>query len=287
MHIPIVYINGLFWTIDNAKISVLDRGFNYGDGLFETMRSYSGNVYRLECHLNRLFKSAGSIFIDLPMTKNEIRSAINQLLELNKLSNSLVRLTISRGQQEPGINIDYSAPPTIVIMARPTSRIKDNALKKGVGIKIHKNSGIRIQGIPNQIKSCNYLSNILLREKAIKEGCFETILLDSNNNITEGTFTNIFIIKNKKLLTPIVNEFVLNGITRQAILDICQENNIPYKEDILKEKNLCEADEIFLTNSGIEILPVVSINHCKLKNIIPGPITKRIRLLLLKSFEQY
>ena len=287
MHIPIVYINGLFWTIDNAKISVLDRGFNYGDGLFETMRSYSGNVYRLECHLNRLFKSAGSIFIDLPMTKNEIRSAINQLLELNKLSNSLVRLTISRGQQEPGINIDYSAPPTIVIMARPTSRIKDNALKKGVGIKIHKNSGIRIQGIPNQIKSCNYLSNILLREKAIKEGCFETILLDSNNNITEGTFTNIFIIKNKKLLTPIVNEFVLNGITRQAILDICQENNIPYKEDILKEKNLYEADEIFLTNSGIEILPVVSINHCKLKNIIPGPITKRIRLLLLKSFEQY
>jgi branched-chain amino acid aminotransferase len=287
MHIPIVYINGLFWTIDNAKISVLDRGFNYGDGLFETMRSYSGNVYRLECHLNRLFKSAGSIFIDLPMTKNEIRSAINQLLELNKLSNSLVRLTISRGQQEPGINIDYSAPPTIVIMARPTSRIKDNALKKGVGIKIHKNSGIRIQGIPNQIKSCNYLSNILLREKAIKEGCFETILLDNNNNITEGTFTNIFIIKNKKLLTPIVNEFVLNGITRQAILDICQENNIPYKEDILKEKNLYEADEIFLTNSGIEILPVVSINHCKLKNIIPGPITKRIRLLLLKSFDQY
>ena len=287
MHIPIVYINGLFWTIDNAKISVLDRWFNYGDGLFETMRSYSGNVYRLECHLNRLFKSAGSIFIDLPMTKNEIRSAINQLLELNKLSNSLVRLTISRGQQEPGINIDYSAPPTIVIMARPTSRIKDNALKKGVGIKIHKNSGIRIQGIPNQIKSCNYLSNILLREKAIKEGCFETILLDSNNNITEGTFTNIFIIKNKKLLTPIVNEFVLNGITRQAILDICQENNIPYKEDILKEKNLYEADEIFLTNSGIEILPVVSINHCKLKNIIPGPITKRIRLLLLKSFDQY
>ena len=287
MHIPIVYINGLFWTIDNAKISVLDRGFNYGDGLFETMRSYSGNVYRLECHLNRLFKSAGLIFIDLPMTKNEIRSAINQLLELNKLSNSLVRLTISRGQQEPGINIDYSAPPTIVIMARPTSRIKDNALKKGVGIKIHKNSGIRIQGIPNQIKSCNYLSNILLREKAIKEGCFETILLDNNNNITEGTFTNIFIIKNKKLLTPIVNEFVLNGITRQAILDICQENNIPYKEDILKEKNLYEADEIFLTNSGIEILPVVSINHCKLKNIIPGPITKRIRLLLLKSFEQY
>jgi branched-chain amino acid aminotransferase len=286
MHTPIVYINGLFWTIDNANVSVLDRGFNYGDGLFETMRSYSGKVYRLECHLDRLFASSRSIFIDLPMTKNEIRSAINVSIELNNLSNAIVRLTVTRGQQESGINIDYNAPPTVVIMARPVKVIKNNVFKKGVGIKLYKNSGIRIQGIPNQIKSCNYLSNILLREKAIKEGCFETILLDHDNNVTEGTFSNIFIIKNKQLLTPRLNEFVLNGITRKAILDICQENNIPCKEDTIIEKNLYEADEIFLTNSGIEILPVAHINHRKLKNIIPGPITKRIRFLLLKSFEE-
>jgi branched-chain amino acid aminotransferase len=286
MHRPIVYINGLFWTIDNAKISVLDRGFNYGDGLFETMRSYSGKVYRLECHLDRLFQSARSIFIDLPMTKNEIRSAINVSIELNKLSNAIVRLTLTRGQQESGINIDYSAPPTVVIIARPAKVFKNNVFKKGVGIKLYKNSGIRIQGIPNQIKSCNYLSNILLREKAIKEGCFETILLNHDNNVTEGTFSNIFIIKNKELLTPRLNEFILNGITRQAILDICKKNNIPYKEDTIIEKNLYEADEIFLTNSGIEILPVAHINHRKLKNVIPGPITKRIRFMLLKSFEE-
>ena len=138
MRTPIVYINGLFWAIDKATISVLDRGFAYGDGLFETMRSYSGKIFRLECHLDRLFHSACSIFIDLPMTKNEIRSAINASIELNKLSNSIVRLTITRGEQDPGINIDYNAPPTVVILVRPTKVISKNVYKKGIGIKLYK-----------------------------------------------------------------------------------------------------------------------------------------------------
>jgi branched-chain amino acid aminotransferase len=286
MHTPIVYINGLFWTIDKATVSVLDRGFTYGDGLFETMRSYSGKIFRLECHLDRLLQSARSIFIDLPMTKNEIRSAINASIQINMLSNSIVRITISRGEQDPGINIDYNAPPTVVIFARPLERIPKKIYKNGVGIKLYKNSGIQIQGIPNQIKSCNYLSNILLRERGIKEGFFESILLDHNNNITEGTISNIFIIKNNQLKTPHVNKFVLSGITRQAILDICRENSISFMEDTITEKNMQEADEIFLTNSVIGVLPVSQINHQKLKNKIPGPITKKIGMLLLKSFEE-
>ena len=265
MRTPIVYINGLFWAIDKATISVLDRGFTYGDGLFETMRSYSGKIFRLECHLDRLFRSARSIFIDLPMTKNEIRSAINASIELNKLSNSIVRLTITRGEQDPGLNIDYSAPPTVVILVRPTKVISKNVYKKGIGIKLYKKSAIRTQGISNQIKSCNYLSNILLREKAIKEGFFEAILLDNDNNATEGTFSNIFIIKNNQLKTPSLNEFVLSGIIRKAILDICRANNISFKETAITEKDLYEADEIFLTNSGIEVLPVSNINHRNLK----------------------
>jgi branched-chain amino acid aminotransferase len=286
MHTPIVYINGLFWTIDKANVSVLDRGFTYGDGLFETMRSYSGKIFRLECHLDRLLQSARSIFIDLPMTKNEIRSAINTSIQINMLSNSIVRITITRGVQDPGINIDYNAPPTVVIFARPLESIPEKIYKNGVGIKLYKNSGIQIQGIPNQIKSCNYLPNILLRERGIKEGCFESILLDHNNNITEGTISNIFIIKNNQLKTPRVNEFVLSGITRQAILDICRENSISFMEDTITEKNMQEADEIFLTNSVIGVLPVSQINHQKLKNTIPGSITKKIGMLLLKSFEE-
>lgn len=286
MRTPIVYINGLFWAIDKATISVLDRGFTYGDGLFETMRSYSGKIFRLECHLDRLFRSARLIFIDLPMTKNEIRSAINASIELNKLSNSIVRLTITRGEQDPGLNIDYSAPPTVVILVRPTKVISKNVYKKGIGIKLYKKSAIRTQGISNQIKSCNYLSNILLREKAIKEGFFEAILLDNDNNATEGTISNIFIIKNNQLKTPSLNEFVLSGIIRKSILDICRANNISFKETAITEKDLYEADEIFLTNSGIEVLPVSNINHRNLKDINPNSMTTRIHTLLLKSFEE-
>ena len=283
---PIVYINGLFWTIDKANISVLDRGFTYGDGLFETMRVYSGKIFRLEHHLDRLFQSARSIFIELPITKNEIHSAIYAAIKLNGLSDSIVRLTVTRGELGSGVNVDYSSPPTIVILVKPVKAISKKTYKEGIGIKLYKKSAIRTQGISNKIKSCNYLSNIILRENALKENFFEAVLLDHNHNVTEGTISNIFIIKNNQLKTPILNEFVLSGIIRQAILDLCLENNMPFKEDRITERELYEADELFLTNSGIEILPVRNINHHKLKNRGTRPMTKHIHMLLLKSFEE-
>jgi len=286
MRTPIVYINGLFWTIDKANISVLDRGFTYGDGLFETMRVYSGKIFRLGHHLDRLFQSARSIFIELPITKNEIQSAIYAAIKLNGLSDSIVRLTVTRGELGSGVNVDYSSPPTIVILVKPVKAISKKTYKEGIGIKLYKKSAIRTQGISNKIKSCNYLSNILLRENALKENFFEAILLDHNHNVTEGTISNIFIIKNNQLKTPITNEFVLSGIIRQAILDLCLENNIPFKEDVITERELYEADELFLTNSAIEILPVRNINHHKLKNRGMRPMTKHIHMLLLKSFEE-
>ena len=283
---PIVYINGLFWTIDKANISVLDRGFTYGDGLFETMRVHAGKIFRLEHHLNRLFQSARSIFIELPITRNEIRSAIYAAIKLNGLSDSIVRLTVTRGELGSGVNVDYSSPPTIVILVKPVKAISKKTYKEGIGIKLYKKSAIRTQGISNKIKSCNYLSNIILRENALKENFFEAILLDHNHNVTEGTISNIFIIKNNQLKTPITNEFVLSGIIRQAILDLCLENNIPFKEDLITERELYEADELFLTNSAIEILPVRNINHHKLKNRGMRPMTKHIHMPILKSFEE-
>jgi branched-chain amino acid aminotransferase len=283
---PIVYINGLFWTIDNANISVLDRGFTYGDGVFETMRVYSGKIFRLEHHLDRLFQSARSIFIELPITRNEIRSAIYAAIKLNRLSNSIVRLTVTRGELGSGISVDYSSPPTVVILVKPVKAFSKKIYKEGIGIKLSKKSAIRTQGISNQIKSCNYLSNIILRENALRENFFEAVLLDHNHNVTEGTISNIFIIKNNQLKTPLVNEFVLSGIIRQAILDLCLENNIPFKEDLITERELYEADELFLTNSAIEILPVRNINRHKLKNRGTRSMTKYIHMLLLKSFEE-
>ncbi len=284
MQTPIVYIDGLFWNLENANISVLDRGFAYGDGLFETMRAYSGNIFRLEQHLDRLIKSARSILIELPITRNELKLAIYAAIKINGLSSSTVKITVTRGRQEQGINIDHSSPPTIVILVKPVKKISKKDYNKGVGVKVFKNCAIKIQGISNPIKSCNYLSNIMLRENALQENFFEAILTNHKNNITEGTISNIFIVKNDQVITPALNEFILGGVMRKAILDLCLENSICYKEAIIKEKDLYEADEIFITNSGIEILPVSNINNYKRKKKCPGPITKHVHALLLKSF---
>ena len=283
---PRIYIDGLFWPLAKANISVLDRGFAYGDGLFETLRAYSKKVFRLEDHLDRLFHSAHLIFLELPMTRSEIRSAIYMTMELNGLSDSIIRLTATRGEQDSGISIDHESPPTIVIQVRPVRAIPKTAYENGVAISLFKNSALRTQGVPNQIKSCNYLSHIILREMALKEGSFEGILLDHNNNVTEGTISNIFIIKDNKLKTPSLNEFVLRGVTRQAVLDLALAHNISCKEEKITENELYEADELFITNSGIEILPVCEINRRKLKDGKPGPMTKYIHKLFLKSFEE-
>jgi branched-chain amino acid aminotransferase len=281
----LVYLNGLFWHIDKANISVLDRGFIYGDGLFETFRSYSKKIYRVDDHLDRLYYSASLLFIEIPMTRGEIKSALNKLIILNELSNALIRLTVTRGNQGSGISIDYSSAPTIVIQSRPLTPNLQTYYKKGVRVSLFKNSAYRIQGISDQIKSCNYLSQILMRERALKVGSFEAILLDNKNNITEGTISNIFLIKNNQLVTPQLNEFILKGITRQVVLELARANNVTCKETMVSKKNLYEADEIFITNSGIEILPVVTVNKRIINKGKPGPITKFMHMLFLKSFE--
>ena len=283
----LVYLNGLFWHIDKANISVLDRGFTYGDGLFETFRSYSKKIFRVDDHLDRLYYSASLIFIEIPMTRGEVKSALNKLIILNGISNALIRLTVTRGNQDSGININYDSAPTVVIHARPVMPNIQSYYKKGVTVSSYKNSAYRTQGISDQIKSCNYLSKIIIRERALKVGSFEAILLDNKNNITEGTISNIFLVKNKRLVTPQLNGFILKGITRQVVLELARANNIPCKETTVSKKNLYDADEVFITNSGIEILPVVTVNSRNINKGKPGPITKFLHMLFLKSFEDY
>ena len=286
MSIPLIYLNGLFWPIDKAKISILDRGFAYGDGLFETLRTYSNKIFRLDEHLDRLLKSASLIFLELPMTRNEIRSAMYATIEINGLTDSIIRITVTRGTQDHGMNINYESPPTVVIYARPIRPISDRTYETGIAISLFKNSAPRITGIFSQIKSCNYLSHIILREQALKEGSFEGVMLDHQNNVTEGTSSNIFIIKNKELKTPEVNEFVLSGVTRQVILELAIANKIFCKEQLIKENDVYEADEVFITNTGIEVLPVCYVNNHKIGNGKPGPLTKFLHKIFLKSFEE-
>ena len=284
MREPIVFVNGLFWPQSRAQVSVFDRGFTYGDGLFETLRAYRGAVFRLEDHLDRCSRSARLIFLELPMTRQELRTVVRETLKRNLLSDAIIRLTVTRGEQEPGLAIDPEAPPTVVVHARPFEALSRYSYEKGVRVSLFHNSAPRVGGINSQIKSCNFLSQIILRERARKEGVFEGIMIDSNKRIADGTTSNIFIVKNGILKTPALTEFVLPGVTRQVVLELAASLNISHEEQDLMVDDVYRADEVFLTNTRIEILPVQQADRQVIGTGTPGPVTRQLRALFLKTF---
>ena len=270
----IVFLNGQYVDINNAKISILDRGFNYGDGLFETMRAYNGNVFQLDFHLERLFKSTQEIFITVPYNHEQLRGVIYEVIKKNGHKNAIVKLTVTRGVSEPGLKIQASSSPTLLVYARQTKPIPQELYDGGVKISLHNFMAAKISGLSSQIKSCNYLSNILIKKLADDKDTFEGIMLNEKGHVCEGTTTNIFIVKNNILITPPVNEYVLAGVTRKVILEIARKHDIDCKEVNFTAKDIESADEVFLTNTGIEVLPVCEVDSLSIQNPIPGSVTK-------------
>jgi branched-chain amino acid aminotransferase len=281
----IVYLNGLFIPFHCARVSVTDRGFNYGDGLFETMRSYNGNIFRLDSHLERLYQSLECIYLNVPMTAGEIKNAIGQTLLINGQTECMIRLTISRGEQLSGFNIDSDMAPTVVIIVKPLEDLPREWYEQGIRISLFPATAQKVGGLARSIKSCNFLNNILVREKANQRNSVEGILIDEKGLITEGTTSNIFIVKNGTLITPAINENILAGITRQAVLDIASLLNLPVAQQAITQEEIYHAEEVFITNSRIEILPVCRADGRKIGNECPGPITRQLSTEFLKSVE--
>lgn len=281
----LVFLNGFFVDSENARVSVLDRGFCYGDGLFETMRSYNGRIFRLDLHVERLYRSAPLIYLDLPVTRKELTAIVRETLRTNGIQDAIVRLTLTRGESAGGLRINPNAPPTLVVSVRPRDPLPSQMYKDGVNICLISSSAGKIAGLTPQVKSGNYLSRILLREMAAANECQEAILLDEHDRITDGTTSNIFIVRGKVLLTPQINEYVLPGITRHVVLDIARNMNIPYREENLKKEDVYSADEVFLTNTGIEILPVHQADSHVIGDGKPGPLTQLLYQEFLKIVE--
>lgn len=286
MRPQVAFLNGLFMDLHSARVSILDRGFCYGDGLFETMRSYRGRVFRLDAHIGRLFSSLDSIGIHLPATQGEIKRSIQRMMGKNQCPDSMVRLTVSRGEREGGIMVDPDLPPTVVIYQRPFEPLPRKCYEEGIDVSLFPSSASRISGLARQVKSCNFLSYILIREQARKKNSMEGILIDENNRIAEGTTSNIFMVKDGVLKTPEVNEYVLAGITRQAVLEIAASSSIPVSATSLAPGDILAADEVFITNSGIEILPVKRVDGSRIGDGHPGEITRYLHRKFLKSIER-
>ena len=262
-------------NLTQAKISVLDRGFLYGDGLFETMRAYWGEVFRLENHLDRLSRSAKEIEIPFSYTRKELKNIIKRILKINSLSEAYVRITLSRGVSEPGLISKCKSPATLVIMAREFKPPSPSEYRKGWRATIVETRQNQASPV-SRLKSLNFLNNILARKEAEAKGVNEGILLNTLGDVAEASTSNIFLVKRGIVITPREESGLLPGITRGVVLELATTLGLKAHKGKISLDDLMGAEEAFLTNSLIEIMPLVKVDGRPIGNGKPGSVTQRI-----------
>jgi len=270
-----IWINGKLVNKKAATVSIFDRGFLYGDGVFETMRSYGRAVFKIDEHLSRLCNSLRVAKIKIPHSKSFLKKQIYRMLKINRLSNAYIRLTVTRGIGTVGLARIKGGKPTVVIFVNKLTPYPGKMYKDGITtriVKIRQNENSPISGI----KSVGFLNNILTRLEAKEEGCDDAIMMNSKGLICESTVSNIFLVKGKKLITPSLESGVLPGITRSAILKMAKKVKLKTKQARVTRTALYSADEIFLTNSLMEVMPVAKVDNRIIGKGKPGPITKKI-----------
>jgi len=277
----LVYINGKFVPESEARISVFDRGFLYGDGVFEGIRAYNGKVFRLYEHIDRLYDCARVIDLQIPISKDEFAEAVLETLRRNNLKDAYIRPIVTRGVGDLGLDPKKCKNPNIIIITKPWGKLYGDLYEKGltaITVAVRRNP---IDALPPNIKSLNYLNNILAKIEANAKGGDEAIFLDHNRYISEGSGDNIFVVKNNTIFTPpTLNN--LKGITRMVVLEIIQELDLPFRETNIGLFDLYSADEIFVTGTAAEIAPVTVIDGRKVGDGKPGKITK----LLMEKFRE-
>jgi len=277
-----VYINGKFYDKHEAKITVFDHGLLYGDGVFEGIRTYNRLVFKLKEHIDRLFESAHSIILQIPLNKEQLIKAVISTLKANNLKDAYVRLLVTRGEGDLGLDPRKCiGKATIIIIADKIALYPEKLYKKGLKIITVPTVRTFPEALNPQIKSLNYLNNILAKIEAINAGFDEAIMLDSLGYVAECTGDNIFIVKRNHLYTPPQCMGTLRGITRDTVLEIARKDKIPVHEHVLTRHEVYIADECFLTGTAAEIIPVVEVDGRVIGGGKPGSLT----LKLMKKFK--
>ncbi|MEM1515888.1 MAG: branched-chain-amino-acid transaminase [Thermoproteota archaeon] len=273
----LVYINGEFYSKNEAKISVFDHGFLYGDGVFEGIRAYNGIVFKLKEHIDRLYESAHSIILNIPMTKEEMMNAVLEVLRRNNLRDAYIRLIVTRGVGDLGLDPRKCSKPSVIIIAVPALRLYSEE-KRREGIRVIM-SWVRrdpVDTTSHEIKSLNYLNSILAKIEANNVGADEAIILDRSGFVCEATGENIFIVKDGKIYTPPRSSGALPGVTASVVKKIAAKLGYEVIEKNITVIELFNADEAFLTGTGAEIMPIKEVNGRKIGKGMIGPITERI-----------
>jgi len=272
-----VYINGTLYNKEDAKVSVYDHGLLYGDGVFEGMRSYNGKVFRLAEHIRRLYDSARAIWLEIPISQQQMADAVNQTLAANNLVDGYIRLVVTRGAGTLGLDPNRTSDPQVIIIADKISLYPEEFYEKGLEIVTASTIRNHPAALNPRIKSLNYLNNILAKIEGLKAGCVEALMLNTKGEVAECTGDNIFIVRDGVVYTPSLDAGILGGITRDAVIELARESGRTVVECPMTRHDIYVADECFLTGTAAEVVPVVKIDNRAIGTGTPGPVTRDLK----------
>jgi len=273
----IIFMNDRLVPEDEARVSVFDHGLLYGDGVFEGLRSYSGRVFRLDAHIDRLWASARAICLEIPLSKEQVAQAVIDTLAANKLVDGYVRLVVTRGAGSLGLDPNRTKNPQVIVIADTISLYPQEFYEKGLRIVTAATQRVQSAALSPRIKSLNYLNNIMAKLEGLQAGCVEALMLNHKGEVAECTGDNVFVVRGPRLLTPPPDAGILEGITRGAVMDLAHAAGIDCREATLTRHDLYTADECFLTGTAAEVIPVVEIDGRKVGLGTPGPVTSRLK----------
>lgn len=271
-----IWLDGEIVNQAEAKVSVFDHGLLYGDGIFEGIRMYSGRVFRLDQHIDRLFSSAKSILLKLPWTKDEVIQAVVDTIKANHLTDGYVRLVITRGVGGLGLNPYLCPRPSMFIIAANIQLYSDESYINGLDLITCATRRPTPAALSPQVKSLNYLNNVMAKIECIQAGVMEGIMLNEQGYVAECTGDNVFIVKKGIVYTPPVSDGSLDGITREVIFDLCKSEGIEIREASMTRHDVFIADEAFLTGTAAEVIPFVKLDQRVIGDGTPGPLSKQL-----------
>jgi branched-chain amino acid aminotransferase len=271
-----VYIDGQLYAKEDAKISVYDHGLLYGDGVFEGIRSYGGKVFRMEAHLDRLWSSAKAILLTIPISREEMATAIEKTLAVNGIQDGYIRVVVTRGIGTLGLDPNRCSRPNVIIITDYFALYPEELYRKGLEIVTVSVQRNHPAALSPRIKSLNYLNNILAKIEGQQAGCVEALMLNHKGEVAECTGDNIFLVRDGELLTPSMESGILEGITREAVIELARAAGIAVHEVPLTKHDVYIADECFLTGSAAEVVPVVKVDSRVIGCGVPGPMTRSL-----------
>ncbi|MBF0253863.1 MAG: branched-chain-amino-acid transaminase [Candidatus Omnitrophica bacterium] len=268
-----ILLNGKLVPKDKAVVSVFDHGLLYGDGVFEGIRAYNGLVFKLDDHIERLYESAHTLMLKIPLSQKAMTAAVVRTLQANRLKNAYIRVVVTRGVGDLGLDPRKCPRASYFVITDNIQLYPRSLYEKGLEIITVATTRNVPEAVNPQIKSLNYLNNILAKIEAVTSGYEEALMLSSQGFVAECTGENVFIIKNNRLLTPPAHLGLLKGITRQCVMELGVARGMEVREEVLTRHDIFNADEVFLTGTAAEIVPIVKVDNRTIGAGRPGPVT--------------